>query len=70
MDYFNIADYWEEEGHVIDRINDCCLLWAIIPLSEQVSQYHRVYYGNVCSYIINYMYMYSYLCMYVIYMDL
>ena len=39
MDYCNTVDYWEEEGHVIDSINGCSLLWTIIPLSEQVSQY-------------------------------
>ena len=39
MDHCNTVDHWEEEGHVIDRINGCCLLWTIIPLSEQVSQY-------------------------------
>ena len=38
MDRCNIVDHWEEEGYVTDRINDCCLLWTIIALSEQVSQ--------------------------------
>ena len=50
MDYCNTIDYWEEEGHVIDSINGCSLLWTIIPLFEQVGQY------KVCSYTCKYTY--------------